>query len=329
MQPQPRQIQYSYPTQPPTPPDTDSEAMDWTPSTSFNPAPLYHPQPVLPQSQQPSPFHGCLPPNTLSPAHRLRNPPSTQPVFRAASSKKQSRAEPRHTGNPLDLNDLNTFSNPESRNSAQSSPEDPLFSEVSPKGARGGFREPAFFPAGDRTDTGLEGLFSGTFSLGEEPFRRVDAKRGGRGQREQGSGMWKLAASQKYSILGLILLGALYTATTHLDILPLLPNIPIDIALPTASLFANQDHLLTFGGYLLLLLLVLLALGLSTPYLYLYPRTPSPTTALKPNSETSRPAAQKATLPATKTPRARTMRNMHSTRTQGLGSGINGLSLGS
>lgn len=154
-------------TQPPIPapapyrpltPPTDEQGdtgMDWTPSHAIlPPAPLY--RPVRPTTQQTAagPFHGRLPTNVVSPAHRLRNPPN-QPKFRSVSMiKEQMRFKP--LPKPTTLN-----------NTSETSDLGPLsVADLSPMK----LVEPRFFPDSDhREETGLENLFSNIFSIAEEP----------------------------------------------------------------------------------------------------------------------------------------------------------------
>ena len=153
---------YPPPYNPPTPPpdDNDADTMDWTPSQS----PFRPNAPILVQRRsqtsapptEPSPFHGCLPPAPISQAHRLRNPPN-QPGFHRTPPKEQQNFFNRITGR---------LSNPEGQ---RHPPEPPSkYPEMAP---------PKLFIESDhRTETGLETLFSGVFSLGEEP-REVRAAR--------------------------------------------------------------------------------------------------------------------------------------------------------
>lgn len=153
-------------TQPPIPapapyrpltPPTDEEGdrdMDWTPShATLPPAPLYRPTRPTAQQPQSGPFHGHLPANVVSPAHRLRNPPN-QPKFRSASMiKDQMRFKPL----PKSMQD----------NASETSGIVSLSAaDLSPMK----IAEPRFFPDSDRREeTGLENLFSNVFSIAEDP----------------------------------------------------------------------------------------------------------------------------------------------------------------
>ena len=173
----PTQQQYPPAYRPPTPPPDEGgdEAMDWTPSqqTDFRPTSLYRdPSPAL-QQTQPSPFHGHLPADVVSQAHRLRNPPN-QPTFRKASVKqKQSffqTPDKRARRYAEMLSDTTSFAKT-------------TLSEFSPKK----FANPRFFPNSDHADTGLEDILSKSFSIAEEPaeIREIQQQR----LQEQGQGL--------------------------------------------------------------------------------------------------------------------------------------------
>ena len=144
-----------------TPPDEDSDnAMDWTPSqpSSLPPAPLLRAtRATTKHSQEPSPFHGHLPADIISPAHKLRNPPN-QPTFRKASAaQKQKFFKPTATRSIRD--DYSETSEPPSLSEVD-------FGDASPIK----FADPKFFPEAERKDTtGLENLFSNIFTISEEP----------------------------------------------------------------------------------------------------------------------------------------------------------------
>lgn len=107
------------------------------------------------QYSQPDPFHGHLPANVVSPAHRLRNPPN-KPTFRSVSAIKKQMKYPK---NPADWGMQANVSD---------TSEIPLLgvADLSPMK----FEDPKFFPQSDpREETGLENLFSNIFSIAEEP----------------------------------------------------------------------------------------------------------------------------------------------------------------
>ena len=82
-------------------------------------------------------FRGNLPPNIISPAHRLRNPPN-QPIFRKASeAKKQS-----------------FFSGPNGRNPDYETQENI-------------FKDPTLFPSDGKDETGLESILERAFTISE------------------------------------------------------------------------------------------------------------------------------------------------------------------
>ena len=153
------------PYQPPTPPpeDYESDSMDWTPSQqSLRPTPSRHIQPTQIRIE-PSPFHGVLPPAPVSQAQQLRNPPN-QLSFHKASSKKQENFFKNMTGKIVSTDDEER---PQTR---------PSDSPVS--SSRLKIASPRFFPSDQRTDTGLESLFTAAFSLKDEPPEIRAAQKG-------------------------------------------------------------------------------------------------------------------------------------------------------
>ncbi|KAL8711643.1 MAG: hypothetical protein Q9220_004053 [cf. Caloplaca sp. 1 TL-2023] len=151
----PRVQQPSY--QPPTPPpeeEDDLMSMDWTPQHNFRPATIYHGSQRQPISNEPSPFHGVLPPAPVSWAQRLRNPPNQPAFHKASETKKQSF----FGKGPKQL-----ISDAASDVSSEVSMLDHgLESEV---GSPVKFAPPRFFAPVDRMETGLESLFGDTFAL--------------------------------------------------------------------------------------------------------------------------------------------------------------------
>lgn len=129
--------------------------MDWTPSQK--PLPPATPRVTYFGHSQPSPFYGRLPPAPVSQAHKLRNPPN-QPTFRKASTPQKQTAFKRPSAY-LDQDDIS-----EAGSEITATTIDP--SEY----ASPGFAHPKFFPNSDYLkDTGLESIFSKTFSIAEEP----------------------------------------------------------------------------------------------------------------------------------------------------------------
>ncbi len=155
---------------PPTPPpdDDETEAMDWTPSQkSLPPARSYHqPKPI----PAPSPFYGEHFPAPKSQAQKSRYPAlSTYP--RASSAQKENLFGRQNTVSGHD-----EFSELGSEASDTSSRRPSFASPV--------FAHPKFFPRSAVTDTGLESLFSQTFSIAEEP-REVRIARHQKGSNPQ------------------------------------------------------------------------------------------------------------------------------------------------
>ncbi|KAL8688760.1 MAG: hypothetical protein Q9218_005406 [Villophora microphyllina] len=162
LDPHPQQIAY----QPPTPPpeedyNTEDSMMDWTPQHDFRPATTYHhPQPQPnPIFNDPSPFHGVLPPAPVSWAHRLRNPPN-QPTFRKASEKKKETLFPGRKNQRVvsdAASDVTNQLSPVSKKDGMSEMGSPVK-----------FANPRFFAPRDMSETGLESLFGDTFTLGRD-----------------------------------------------------------------------------------------------------------------------------------------------------------------
>ena len=122
----------------PTPPEEDTDAMDWEPSTNFLPLPK---QPHFKAPAQPSPFYGSLP---------------SMPTNRPLHPKPQTQLQPREAlGIPAGFFDRKAMKD---------------INESSQLSVRPSFAQPKFFADTDRkTDTGLEGIFGKVFSMKEEP----------------------------------------------------------------------------------------------------------------------------------------------------------------
>lgn len=130
--------------------------MDWTPSQQPLPLASKYRIPAM-RTVQPSPFYGHLPPAPVSQAHKLRNPPS-QPTFRRTSTPQKQSFFPRSSAY-LDQEDVSDLASEAGSVITNKSRYD------SPQ-----FNPPRFFPNADyQRDTGLESIFSNTFSLAEEP----------------------------------------------------------------------------------------------------------------------------------------------------------------
>lgn len=152
-------LQPSYPLigGPLTPPldEDDSEAMDWTPSQgSLRPASSYRSAQPKPIPVQPSPFYGKLPANPTSQNYRLRNAPN------------QPQPLPMSTPQPQNFFDrMFSPKNQDEYSDVGSEPSASKQATFSPQ-----FAPPKFFPPPDhREDTGLESIFSNTFTLADEP----------------------------------------------------------------------------------------------------------------------------------------------------------------
>ena len=148
---------------PPTPPpeESETEPMDWSPiHTPFRTPSTYQSRQPLQQPTQPSPFYGSLPPNVSSQAQRLRNP--KEPTYHHASSPKQTISfKGTKTQVSLRPNKSTALSSGLDTHPSASSP---IPSQSSP------MAQPRFFAPSDReTATGLESLFSTTFTVKEEP----------------------------------------------------------------------------------------------------------------------------------------------------------------
>ncbi|KAL8807687.1 MAG: hypothetical protein Q9200_004560 [Gallowayella weberi] len=156
-------VQQQPPYHPPTPPpedDAENMSMDWTPQHNFRPATAYNNLQAPSTFNEPSPFHGALPPAPVSWAQRLRNPP--QPAFHKASEEKKAHFFGKKNGRMLsdDASDVSSSFSPKSLG---------FMSEISSPVK---FAPPRFFAPTDHMETGLESLFEETFSLGKDakPF---------------------------------------------------------------------------------------------------------------------------------------------------------------
>ena len=151
----PRQLPYQPPTPPPEEDDADN-GMDWTPQHNFRQAKTYNILQAQPTFNEPSPFHGALPPAPVSWAQRLRNP--AQPPFHKASNEKKENFFGQKTNRMLsdDISDV----------SSRISPKSPSF--MSGIGSPVQFAPPRFFAPADRMETGLESLFEDAFTLSKD-----------------------------------------------------------------------------------------------------------------------------------------------------------------
>lgn len=137
--------------------EDEDEAMDWTPSQQALPSASTYRQ--LPSTRiQPSPFYGHLPPAPKSQAHLLRNP-SAQPTRKTPSAPvpnpfQRPRKQP-------DLDELSEI--------GSDTAETPC-TKINRSGVPVQFASPRLLPRPDsQKDTGLESIFSTTFSIAEEP----------------------------------------------------------------------------------------------------------------------------------------------------------------
>jgi len=164
----PRRVE-SVPYHPPTPPpEYEADTMDWTPAKAeLHPtrsAPIIH-QPS-PRRIEPSHFIKVLPRAPISEAHRLRNPPN-QPTFRKATDKQQQNFADGLRSRGSRAAYAETESTERDYDEETESPTTPVTLD-SPR--RLEMATPKFFPRSDfTTDTGLESLFTGVFSLADEP----------------------------------------------------------------------------------------------------------------------------------------------------------------
>lgn len=158
----------SLPYQAPTPPPEDEDEMDWTPAkAAFIPAPSMHLHQPTPTRPQPSPFYGKLKPAPITPAQRLRNPPN-QATFQKPFPKAQENFFNGMTkwssrSKPDDLRDEDIESEFGDEDSVS------VMDPVTPR--RYNFAESKLHnlvPPGS-VYTGLESLFTGMFSLSDEP----------------------------------------------------------------------------------------------------------------------------------------------------------------
>lgn len=219
--------QPSYPPTgaPLTPPleEDDSEAMDWTPSQgSLRPSSSYRSAKPQPVPVQPSPFYGQLPPNPTSQNYRLRNAPN------------QARAPKPSTPRPQKFfNRMFSPTNQEDFSDVGSEPSPSKQATFSPQ-----FAPPKFFPPLDhRDDTGLESIFSNTFTIADEPAE-VRAAR----QQERKSLHYSKSSSPSQRALTILFLLVAALAWYRAPTLPLRFLLPIRLAsLGLAAVVAGMD----------------------------------------------------------------------------------------
>ncbi|KAL8787591.1 MAG: hypothetical protein Q9213_002153 [Squamulea squamosa] len=155
----PPSVPQQLPYQPPTPPpenDDEDMGMDWTPQHVFQPARIYNTLQAQPTFNEPSPFHGALPPAPVSWAQQLRNP--TRPSFHKASDEKKETFFGKTT--------KRTLPDDASEVSSQCTPKGPSFMSGISTPVK--FAPPRFFAPADRMETGLESLFEDTFTLSKD-----------------------------------------------------------------------------------------------------------------------------------------------------------------
>lgn len=198
---------------PPTPPSEDEDAMDWEASRpqeqfSLRPSVSYRDSHSQSQSQQkgrqqpaltqtPNPFYGHLPPNPVSQAHALRNPPYRPGPMERASAQQHnffSRNKPK----PSQM--FKGFTNARLHDDGESetaSPASTRFGEraeddLSPVK----FGAQKFFPGSVYgKDTGIEDLFAKATTLGDadqRAERRQDGVALDAPSRERGTGRGSL-----------------------------------------------------------------------------------------------------------------------------------------
>jgi len=219
--------QPSYPPTgaPLTPPleEDDSEAMDWTPSQgTLRPASSYRSAQPKPIPVQPSPFYGKLPPNPTSQNYRLRNAPNQpQPL-------KPSTPQPQNF-----FNRMFSPNNQDEYSDVGSEPSPSKQATFSPQ-----FAPPKFFPPSDhREDTGLESIFSNTFTIADEPAEVRVAR-----QLEQKSLHHNNSSSPSQRALTIFLLVLATLAWYRAPTLPIRFLLPIRLAsLGLAAVVAGRD----------------------------------------------------------------------------------------
>ena len=167
----PTQQTYQTLYQPPTPPPDEDhdEVMDWTPTQQpLRSTSSYRDSHLTPQLQPPD-FRGYLSQSIVSPVHRLPNS-----VHQPISPTKKQMAFTFKTSNNRALQDADSVSD------VGTEYEPSLVETLSPPK----FVDPRFFPKSDfRAETGLESLFTSTFSLAEEPPEiRASHQRNGQSQ---------------------------------------------------------------------------------------------------------------------------------------------------
>lgn len=132
--------------------------MEWTPQHKFQPPVTYRAPQMKAVFNEPSPFHGVIPPAPVSWAQRLRNPPNQLAFHKASEEKKENFFSKK---NKRIISDAASDVSSVAPSVADSS----ILEEDSPVK----FAPPRFFAPAERMETGLESLFGDAFSLGKEP----------------------------------------------------------------------------------------------------------------------------------------------------------------
>ena len=134
--------------------------MDWQPSQQFNfqATTSYRDSKQTPTrtTAQKSPFYGQLPPNVVSPAHALRNPPYQPAPLQRASAQQNNFFNRNNATLSHPFGNRRVFEDDET--SITTSPAKSTFSPTK-------FENQKFFPSNVDNDTGLEDLFAKAATL--------------------------------------------------------------------------------------------------------------------------------------------------------------------
>lgn len=207
----------------PTPPPdgNDTELMDWTPTQkSFQPN-LRGPRQRFAPPTIPSPFHRRLPPAPICQAHKLRNRPNPLTFHRTPPIEQQNFFN-RVTGRSSTLGE-------QDNTTTQGSD----YPEMAP---------PKFFPDSSSSSvTGLESLFSGVFSLTDEPPEVRVARQEHEAQAPAYHVREPPPSASIQRIMSIVLLSVASVAWTRVD-LSLRIAVPVQvIALTIAAAVAGKN----------------------------------------------------------------------------------------
>jgi len=174
---QARQAPYRQATASPEPYGSDTDAMDWTPSTrssltSINPPIARSIASMSAATSGPSPFHGGLPAAPQPPAHRLLKPAALQPgaLRKVSDTQKEAFATTFSTFKVKPGSKQPTQYRDDEDETTATEDEGGLTRRVGKKRREMEIADPKFWPQSDfQKDTGLESMFGESFTMTDGP----------------------------------------------------------------------------------------------------------------------------------------------------------------